>query len=126
MEIITIIKIQSVRLKKVELSVPPLKKNEVQETKVLTSDDHAHIKQLWTKFQNMIHKLDEKDTPPGISGDKEKNKRDRSVSVTDKDYDKDLDLDQHNTKWIRNYQDVTSKFEVHAPRHISRQIYLNS
>ena len=68
-------RIQSVIYKKVELSVPPVNANKVQSTKVLTSDNHAYIKQLWEMFHNRIHKLDEYYTPSDISNDEENNKR---------------------------------------------------
>ena len=78
-------------MKKVELLVPPANANEVQATKILTSDEHAYLKWLWEKFHNRIQKLDKNNTPSDISGDEENNKRDQSVSFTDKDYDKELD-----------------------------------
>ena len=56
--IITRMRIQSVRSTKVELSVPSANANEVQATKVLTSENQEYIKQLREKFHNRIHKLD--------------------------------------------------------------------
>ena len=79
---------QSVISTKVELSVPPANENEVHATKVITSDDQTHLKQLWKKFHNRIKKLDENYTPSDLSADEENNKRDLAVSVTDKDSDK--------------------------------------
>ena len=70
-------RIQSVRSTKLELSVPPSNANEVQATKVLTSDDHAYLKGLWVNFQNRIQKLDKNDTPYYLSNDEENNKRDQ-------------------------------------------------
>ena len=83
-------RIQSVRSTKLELSVPPENKNELQETMVLISDNHAYLKQLQAKFHNRIHKLDKNDTPSDLSDNEEKNKGDRSISVTEKDYVKYL------------------------------------
>ena len=75
-------RIQSFRLKKVELSVPPANANEVPETKVFTSDDHIYLKRLRSKFHDSIHKLDKNDTlsdpsddnPSNLSDDEENNK----------------------------------------------------
>ena len=69
-------RIQSVRSTKLKLSVTLANANEVQATKLLTSDDHAYLKQLWEKIHNRIQKLDENYTPSDISEDEENNKRD--------------------------------------------------
>ena len=60
--IIKIMRIQSVRLTKAELSVPSENANEVPATKVPTSDDHVYVKGLREMFHNRIHKLDENDS----------------------------------------------------------------
>ena len=65
-------RIQSVISTKVELSVPPSNANEVQATKVLTSNDHAYLKRLREKFHNRIQKLDENDSPSDLSNYEEK------------------------------------------------------
>ena len=109
---------QPVRSTKVELSVTPENVSEVQSTNVLTSDNHAYLKQLRAKFHNRIQKLDENDTPSDLRDNKENNKRYLSVSITDKNYDKELEPFKHNKKRICTYQVGTSKFEAYAPRHI--------
>ena len=80
---------QPVRSTKVELSVTPENVSEVQSTRLLTSDNHAYLKQIWEKFHNSSHKLDRSDTPSDPNNDEENKKRYRSVFVTDKDSDKD-------------------------------------
>ena len=95
---------QSVISTKLELSVPLANENEVHATKVITSDDQTHLKQLWKKFHNRIKKLDENNNPSGPSNDEENNKRYPSASVTDEDSDKELEPVQHNTKRMRTYQ----------------------
>ena len=62
-------RIQSFRLKKVELSVPPANANEVSATELLISDDRVYLKRLRANFHNSIHKLDENDTLSDPSGD---------------------------------------------------------
>ena len=82
---------------------------------MLTSDNHAYLKQLWGNFHNRIQKLDKNGTLSYLSNNKENNKRDRSVPVIDKDSDNELELVQQNTKWMHTYQFGASNFEVCAP-----------